>query len=115
MVTGREDAVRIAQAAIADRTWGIASQFFAVHEVATAQGGEPAIARIDEVREPGAYFVYFPIRDQPYYFVVVVRPDDAGCLAASAMYWEGGVRVYLCVVSAARSAAEITGQIGLTP
>lgn len=115
MVTGRDDAVRIAQAEVTNRTWGIASQFFAVHDVATAQGGEPAIARIDEVHEPEAYFVYFPIRERPYYFVVVVRPDDTGRLAVSAMYWEAGVQAYLRIVSAVRSAVEITAQIGVTP
>ena len=114
-MNSRDKAVQLAQAEVISRTWGIARQLLAVNEVVTDDRGRIVVARVDETGEPGACFVYFPIRNEPYYFVVVVRPDDAGQLAVSGMYMEAGVRVYLAISSATLPHEEITARVGLTP
>jgi hypothetical protein len=87
----------------------------AVHEVITGDGGAPAIARVDENREPRAYFIYFPILGQVYYLVVVIRQGEAKGLAVSAVYIEANVRVFLGISSTVLSPAEITAHVGLPP
>jgi hypothetical protein len=111
----REAAVRVARAEVIERSWGISSQILAVHSVPVGSGGEPIVVRVDERTEPGAYLVYFPIRDQPYYLVVVVGADKMGQWAVSGVYSEAKVRVYLAVSSRKLSAGEITARVGLQP
>lgn len=111
----RETAVRLARAEVIERSWGVTSQILAVHSVPVGSDGEPIVVRVDERTEYGAYLVYFPIRDQPYYLVVEVGSDKAERLAVSGVYSEAEVRVYLAVSSRDLSAGEITARIGLQP
>ena len=111
----QEEAVRLAQAEVTGRSWGVSQVVLAVNEVDVGIDGMPVVARVDEESEPGAYFVYFPIRKERYYFVVVIRADEAEQLHVSAVYVEAGVRVYLIITSVELSCAEITSRAGLTP
>src|SRR5437899_5598235 len=92
-LTGREEAVRVAQTEVAARDWGVSRQVLAVHEVVVGSDGRPAVARVSEGHEVDTYSVYFPIHEGRYYFVVVVSPCELGQLAVSGVYVEAGVRI----------------------
>jgi uncharacterized protein DUF4279 len=111
----RETAVQVARAEVIERSWGVSSQILAVHSVPVGSDGEPIVARVDERTERSAYRVYFPIREQPYYLVIVIGADETGRWAVSGVYSEAKVRVYLAVSSQGLSASEITARIGLQP
>jgi hypothetical protein len=96
----REQAIRLAQAEVIARNWGVTRQLLAAQEVTIGDRGEPAFARADGASKPGAWFVYFPVRDQSYFFVVVIRPDRAGAPGVSAAYVEADVRAWLTISSA---------------
>jgi hypothetical protein len=114
-VTERNQAVRLARAEIATRTFGTTRQTLASHEVAINGEGEAVVARVDATSEPGAYFVYFPIHGQPYFCVVAVTPGTTGTLAVSGCYVEAGIRVYLGISSTELSPAEMTALVGVAP
>lgn len=111
----REAAVQVARAEVIDRSWGVSTQILAVHSVTVGSDGAPIVVRVDEQTEPGKFLVYFPITDQPYFFVVVVGAGDTGQLAVSGVYCEAKVRVYLTVSSREFSADEITARVRLQP
>lgn len=111
----RDDAVRLAQAELAVRHFGVTRQFLTVHVVALDDMGAPQLARIDDTSEPGTYRLYFRIQGEPYYIVVVVGHDVEGHLAVAWVYMEAAIRVYLGVYSAALSAPNITEHLGLVP
>jgi hypothetical protein len=114
-VTSREEAVRLAQTEVIAKDWGVSRQVLAVNEVMTGSDGRPVIARVAEGSEPDTYCVYFPIHEEPYYFVVAMSPDKLGQLAVSGVYIEGDVRAYLAITSVSLSPAQITARVGLNP
>jgi hypothetical protein len=114
-VDRREKAILLAQEEVNGQAWALTRQLLAVNAAEIGEDGDPVVARVDEDTESGAYFIYFPIRGEPYFFVVVVRPDEAGELAVSWIYMEGGTRVYLLITSEIFSPEEITARVGLTP
>lgn len=111
----RDDAVRLAQAELAVRHFGVTRQFLAVHVVALDDIGAPQLARIDDTSEPGTYRIYFRLQGQPYYIVVVVGRDVEGHLAVAWVYMEAAIRVSLGVYSAVLSTPNITERLGLVP
>jgi hypothetical protein len=113
MTTIHQDPTKIAISEVQTPTFGVTNQVFSVHK-AVLNNGAPLIARIDNTREPGAFFVYFPLLDEDYYFVVVIRPTDNG-LAVSVVYIEANVRVYLMISSPIYTPEEITKKVELLP
>jgi hypothetical protein len=114
-VENQDDVVRLARAELASRQFGVTRQFLAVNDVALDPNGSPQVARIDDTSEAGAYDIYFHINDEPYYVVVVVRPDVEGNLAVAGVYMEAAIRGYLGVYSANLSAVGITERVGVVP
>jgi hypothetical protein len=88
-------------------------EVLAVHAPVQADG-LPLIARADTTREPGAFYFYFRLQNEPYYVVIVVRPGETG-LAVVGAYVEAAVRVFLLITSETLSPDEITRRVGLKP
>ncbi len=107
---------RAVQAAIAEiRTpaCGVTQQFLAVHQV-SIDSDQPAVAYVDTLVEPGTFFVYFFVEDEPYYFVVVIRSEQDQ-LVVSDSYVEARVRTYLAIYSPILSADDITHRLKIAP
>ncbi len=93
-------------------TLGVTEQILAVHKL-VMHSGLPVVARIQH-KSDGAYYIYFALEGEPYYFVVVVLISDNQFLVSSS-YIESGVRVYLCISSETLEPQEITSRVGLIP
>lgn len=93
--------LKVAISEVLQPTLGVTEQVLAVHKLVIQDDGNPLILLIDEESELGAYYVYFGVEDEPYYFVVVIR-QESNELVASAAYIEAAVRVYLSIRSATR-------------
>lgn len=94
-------------------TLGVTEQVLAVHKL-VQKDNAPAILLVEENSEVGAFFIYFGIVNEPYYFVVVVKQEDER-LIASASYVEAAVRVYLGISSILLDPIAITERIKLIP
>ena len=114
-MTDLDLAVSLARAELSPPTVGVTAQFFEVHEVVVDEAGQPSVAHVDTERERGAYYVYFPVQEVSYYFVVIVARDAHRQLAVSGRYVEAKVRVYLRILSPTLSPADITAHLGLEP
>lgn len=110
-----DDAVRLAQGEVLEKTLATSRQILANNSVVFGEDGQPKVARVDGECEPGAYFVYLPIVDEKYLFVVVIRPDNTGCLGVSWTFVEAGVRVSLDIRSTQVPPEDITARLGLVP
>lgn len=106
-------ALQVAIAEALNPTLGVTEQVLAAHKL-VFRDGTPLILRVDEESEPEAYFIYFGIEDEPYYFVVVIREENKN-LVASATYIEAAVRVYLSIRSTTLSPSAITEKVTLNP
>jgi hypothetical protein len=111
----RAQAIRLARDEVINRTWGVTQQFLAVNQVNIDASGQPTVAHVDDRRRAGHYYVYFAIRDEPYYFVVCVRSEAASRSIVSGVYMEAGVKAYLTIRSAELRPEEITARVGLVP
>ena len=92
--------MRLARAEISTRSFETTRQILAAHEVAIHSEGKAIVARVAVTSEPRAYFVYFPVHEQPYFCVVAVRPETASRLAVSGSCMEAGIRIDLGISSA---------------
>jgi Domain of unknown function (DUF4279) len=106
-------ALSVAISEVLNPTLGVTEQVLAVHKL-IVRDGNPLILLVDEDTEPGAYYIYFEIEDEPYYFVVVIR-EDQNRLIASAAYIESAVRVYLTISSTKIHPDIITEKIKVNP
>jgi hypothetical protein len=106
-------ASQIAISEVLNPTLGVTEQVLAGHKL-VATDNIPRILSIDDRSELGAFYVYFGIEGEPYYFVVVVREEE-GKLIASASYIEAAVRVYLRITSTSLDPIAITERLKLTP
>jgi len=61
---------------IESKSLAVTEQFLEIHEV-VYDNGMPKIARIDKDKEDGVAVVYFPVKDEKFYFSVYIntRPD----------------------------------------
>jgi Domain of unknown function (DUF4279) len=109
-----EQAVRVARVEVAQRSLGVTQQILAVNSV-VVQNGEPEVARVTEVTSVGQFAVWFPLRDQEYFFVVFVESDRDGKPQLAGSCWHARVRAWLVIASTDVSAAEITARTGLSP
>ena len=94
-------------------TLGVTEQVLAVHQLVIKEN-TPVILYVDEHEEPGTFYVYFAIENEPYYFVIVVRTENDR-LIASASYIEAAVRVYLSIHSTLLDPRSITERVQLAP
>ena len=108
-----ERAIQVAIAEIRTPTRGVTQQFLLVHRV-SMNGDQLDVARVDTSAEPGAFFVYFSVVDEPYYFVVVIRPIH-NQITVSDSYVEAWVRTYLAIYSPLLTADDITQRLKLKP
>lgn len=111
----RDEVIRLARDEVKNRIFAHSQQLLAVQEVATDEAGEPEIAYIDEEMGTGSYRVYFPIKGEPYFFVVLVRRDEANGLSVAWTYMEAKVRTYLLIGSKTVTSEEITAHVAITP
>ena len=105
--------VELARHEVLSPTLRVSKELLEVHKPILVDN-VPLIARTDETREPGAFYFYFRLEDEPYYLVVVVRPEGKAMAVAGA-YVEAAIRVFLLVKSEELSAEEITQRLGLEP
>ncbi|MBE9039223.1 hypothetical protein IQ235_00235 [Oscillatoriales cyanobacterium LEGE 11467] len=92
---------------------GVTEQVRAVHKL-LVRDNTPKILFVDEKSEPGAFFIYFEIENEPYYFVLVVREENDR-LVASASYIEAAIRVYLLISSTLLDPIAIIERVKLRP
>jgi len=109
-----QQAAELARREIISPALSAAKEILAVHTPVLVDG-QPLIARTDLTREEGAFYFYFRLRDEPYYLVLAVGPDDDGKLAVTSACIEAAVRVFLLVKSKKHTPDEITRRLGLTP
>jgi hypothetical protein len=109
----KDRASSIAISEVLNPTLGVTEQVLAVHQLSVLDGS-PFVLRVDEDAEPGAYYIYFEIEDEPYHFVVVIREQQEK-LMASAAYIEAAVRVYLTISSATLHPDSITDKVKINP
>ena len=107
------EAVDLARREILTPALSTTKEVLAVHAPVLADG-LPLIARADTTREPGAFYFYFRLENEPYYLVIVVRPGEKG-LAVAGAYVEAAVRVFLLITSETLSPDEITRRVGFKP
>jgi len=112
-ISPEQQAVDIARREILSPTLATTKEVLAVHKP-FLEDGQPLIARADTIREPGAFYFYFRVEGEPYYVVVVVRPEGKGLVLAGA-YVEAAVRVFLLIKSKELTPDEITRRLGLKP
>jgi len=105
--------IELAQKEILTPTWGVTEQFFTVHEP-LLRNGKPEVARVDETREEGLYYIYFPIKDQSYFFVLIIEKANDE-LKISGAYNEARVLTYLLIGSDSTAPDAITKRIGIKP
>jgi len=108
-----EQAVLRAQQEVVRPSHGSSEQAFAIHKPVLDQG-VPQVAYVAHDLEPGAFFVYFPLVDEPYYFVVVIRAVGPE-VDVSTVYFEAAVHVSLVVTSEVLLPDTITQQLGIIP
>ncbi len=106
-------AIQLAMRELNERQFAVTRQFLAVQAVTCGSDGAPRVARVDDVTEPGAWRIYFPIQDECHHLVVVVRQDLSGRLVVAWVYWEAEIRIYLRIESETCSVSEIEKIIGL--
>ncbi|MBE9116413.1 DUF4279 domain-containing protein [Lusitaniella coriacea LEGE 07157] len=106
-------ASQVAISEVLNPTLGVTEQVLAVHKL-VVQDGNPLILEVDKDSEPGAYYLYFKIEDEPYHFVIVIREEGKN-LVASAAYIEAAIRVYLSICSTTLHPREITKKVKLNP
>lgn len=111
----RDEVIRLARDEVKNKKFAHSQQLLAVNDVATDEDGEPQIAYIDEEKITGSYRTYFPIRSEPYFFVVLIRRDEANELNVEWVYMEAKVRAYLLIGSRTMTTEEITSHVGITP
>lgn len=104
----RKTIIDLSIAEIERPSLGVTEQVIENHKVLK----EPL--RIDANAEPGAYYVYFKIIDEAYYFVIVLRASN-GVLEPSASYIEAKARVYLRIDSDSITPEEISNRLALAP
>ena len=104
----RETAIKIATEELKHPTLGVSEQIVSSHIL------NPEPIRIDAEREQGAYFLYFSIVDEDYFFVVALREED-GVLKPSASWIEANAQVYLSVHTEQKTPNEITELLGIQP
>ena len=76
--------------------------------------GVPSIARINDPREPGVFYIYFPLENQCYFLVITVESSDSS-FVVNGSYIEAHVSVYLIVDSDLLEPDVITALIGIKP
>jgi hypothetical protein len=106
-------AVSVAIEEVLHPTWGVTQQVLAVHQIAI-RDGQPSILRVDTETEPGTYFIYFEIVDEPYYFVIIVSEKDK-ILSVSGVYIEAEVKVELSISGTILHPDVITERLKLNP
>lgn len=114
-MTEADVAVRLARAEVVARTFALTRQYLATQDVVKDSAGLATVARVDDSHEPGAYHVYFEMRDGPYHCVVVVKPNGTGVLEVSWIYVQPAIRVYLAIRSTHVAPDEITRRTRLEP
>ncbi len=57
---------------IENKRWGITEQFLEIHEL-IYEHGKPKIERIDSEKEDGTAVIYFPVKNEKFYFAVYLK------------------------------------------
>ncbi|MDJ0536101.1 MAG: hypothetical protein QNJ70_27040 [Xenococcaceae cyanobacterium MO_207.B15] len=107
----QQQLIKIVEEELKHPTLGVTEQILEVHQI-IYESNQPVIARIDDKREKEAFYIYLRLKEQPYYFVIIIRTEN-NQLAVSASYIEPEVRVYLSVKSKQLTAQEITNELTL--
>ena len=113
LMTLQQSVAAIARKEVLSPTWGVVEQILAVHKLVILDG-VPSIARIDDTREPGVFYIYFPLENQCYFLVIMVESSDSS-FVVSGSYVEANVRVYLIVDSDLLELDVITALIEIKP
>lgn len=112
-MTLQQSVAAIARQEVLSPTWGVVEQILAVHKLVILDG-VPSIARIDDTREPGVFYIYFPLENQCYFLVIIVEFNNNEFVVTGS-YIEANVRVYLIVDSDLLEPDVITALIGIKP
>jgi hypothetical protein len=106
-------ATQIALSEVSMPTLGVTEQVLAVHRL-KIEDGNPSISFVDTLSEADAFYVYFEIEGEQYYFVVVIR-EEGGKLIASASYIEAAIEIYLAIYSDTLDPDTISARLSLEP
>lgn len=112
-MTLQQSVAAIACQEVLSPTWGVVEQILAVHKLVILDGF-PSIARIDDTRETGVFYVYFLLENQ-YYFLVILVEFNNSEFVVTGSYIEADVRVYLIVDSDLLEPDVITALIRIKP
>ena len=112
MIFTRKEAIEFATIELENQALDFTEQFLQVHQI-LYRDNKPVIARVDDTREREAFFVYFTLQQQPYFYVLVIRIRNYK-LTIDASYVEARVRVYLSIKSEELNVQQINELIGLT-
>ena len=108
-----EVSIALALAEVQSLEWGVSQQFFAVHRP-LLDGGQPLVAGVDDLTEPGVQFVFVPVQEEAYHFWVRVEASPNGPRIAGVGYCPE-YRVQFVVSSTDLPPDELTARIGLPP
>ena len=84
LMTLQQSVAAIARQEVLSPTWGVV-QILGVHKLVILDG-VPSITRIDDTREPGVFYIYFPLENQCYFLTFPVK-----CLLQAASPHRGRV------------------------
>ena len=104
---------QIAISEILNPVWGITQQFFSKHEPILIKK-VPQIVRIDANREKNTFYVYFPIKDKAYFFVLIVE-KVSDKLDIVGVYDESYARAYLYIESERLDPDSVTNLLNINP
>jgi hypothetical protein len=104
--------IRLATAEVESRAWGVTQQFLEIHEL-TYGDDNLKVAHIDKDRNDGEAIVYFPVKDEKFYFAIYIRtsPD----LEIIGIGTEPNHKIYLRATSETLSFEELSRLTTLKP
>src|SRR5580700_6304191 len=94
------------------KSWGVTQQFLEIHEL-LYEDNNPKIAHIDQDNPDGTAIVYFPVKDEKFYFTIYVKTSPA--INISWVGTEGGYRVYFKATSDNLNFGQLAGLTVLKP
>lgn len=112
MEIGQEKYIAAARKELLQPTMAITQQYLEVNAV-EMENGLPKVARVGIDYFPGQVAVFFPVKDEHYFFEVLVTKSERPRL--DAVWIESGHRVYLTATTRKNNLAELEALTALSP
>jgi hypothetical protein len=97
---------------IENKTFGYTNQFLNVHELVYVDN-KPVISRVDREQKDGTAIVYFPVKDQRFYFIMYLNTQPE--ISVRAVERESGNSVYFVASSEILDFTQLSELTTLTP